>query len=316
MEVKLWGVRGSLPTPMTSEQLRHKILQILANLPESIRHDPTQLKNYFETTSPNLLRVLGGNTACVEIRADKKILILDMGSGIKNLGKALMRATPPKTRLELHILVSHTHWDHIMGFPFFTPAYLPSVTLNFYHCHPNLRERLEMQQDYRFFPVRLDQMAAQKNFIQLEHNGEFTLGNIIIKNIPLNHPGGSFAYRIEYEGKSVVYATDSEFKKVDSQSNQNFLQFFHNADLLIFDAQYTFEEAIHKEDWGHSSALIALEMAVRAGVKHLILFHHDPDRTDEEIEEMLERALDYRDLSYPNSQLKIELAIEGTVIKL
>jgi ribonuclease BN (tRNA processing enzyme) len=114
----------------------------------------------------------------------------------------------------------------------------------------------------------------------------------------------------------VVYATDSEFKKVDTQSIQHFLQFFQNADLLIFDAQYTFEEAIHKEDWGHSSALIAVEMALRAGVRHLILFHHDPDRTDEEIEEMLERALDYRNLSYPDSTLKIELAIEGSVIKL
>jgi phosphoribosyl 1,2-cyclic phosphodiesterase len=316
MEVKLWGVRGSLPTPMTFEQVRNKILRILTNLPDAICQDPTQLRHYFETISAEQMMVLGGNTACIEIKADNKILILDMGSGIKNLGKALMRATSPKTHLDLHILISHTHWDHIMGFPFFTPAYLPSVTINFYHCHPNLRERLEMQQDYRFFPVGLDQMASRKNFIQLEHHGEFPLGNIVIKNTPLNHPGGSFAYRIEYEGKSVVYATDSEFKKVDSQSIQHFLQFFQKADLLIFDAQYSFEEAIHKEDWGHSSALIAAEMALRAGVKHLILFHHDPDRTDEEIEEMLERALDYRNLSYPDSKLKIELAIEGSVIKL
>lgn len=311
MEVRLWGVRGSLPTPLTTEQFRGKVEQFIKLLSPGKSYDRDALLALFLKASPEYTGVLGGNTACIEIRADNKILILDMGSGLKNLGKSLMHERQPNAKLELHIFVSHTHWDHIMGFPFFAPAYSPHTTLNFYSCHPHLQERLAIQQDYRFFPVSFEQMPASKKFIQLEHNSTFQLGNISIRNTPLNHPGGSFGFRIECGGKVCVYATDSEFKTPHAASHQASLQLFSGADLLIFDAQYTFEEAIHKEDWGHSSALVAVELAVQAKVKNLLLFHHDPDRSDAEIYSMLERARDFLTLSYPEAEMQLDLAREG-----
>lgn len=316
MQIGFWGVRGSIPTPLTSEQLKAKFLRLIPKIPPEIQQNPTELEKFLATLPPFETGLLGGNTACVEVRADNKILIFDMGSGIKNLGNHLLKASPNRQKLELHIFLSHTHWDHILGFPFFTPAYYPNTTLNFYSCHPNLKQRLEEQQDFRFFPVSLDHMAARKNFIQLEHRANLKLGNIHISTMPLNHPGGSFGFRVEHEGKVMVYATDSEYKNLDQHSTKENIAFFKDADLLIFDAQYTFEEAIHKEDWGHSSALVGVELAVQAGVKRLVLFHHDPDRSDFEIEEILQKSIDFKNITYPNSNLTVSLATEDLRISL
>ncbi|MFA4922554.1 MAG: MBL fold metallo-hydrolase, partial [Candidatus Neomarinimicrobiota bacterium] len=223
---------------------------------------------------------------------------------------------PNKNGLDLHIFITHTHWDHIHGFPFFTPAFFPNNKLTFYSPHPNLKERLEVQQDFRFFPVSLEHMPAKKEFVLLEHNSTINLGEVKISNHPLYHPGGSFSYRIEWNGKSIVYATDSEYKNLDRESTKQYIDFFRGADLLIFDAQYTFEEAIHKEDWGHSSALVGVEFAVEAGVKRLALFHHEPERNDFEIQDILKKSIDFKKINFPKQKLDIFLAMEGLEIYL
>jgi len=316
MKVKFWGVRGSLPTPPTSEHIREKFIKIIDSLNPEILGKPDQIKKYILGLNNLEAGIIGGNTPCIEIRVDNKILIFDMGSGMKALGNHLIKTKQNKNGLDLHIFISHTHWDHIHGFPFFTPAFSPNNKLTFYSPHPNLKERLEVQQDFRFFPVALEHMSAQKKFVLLQHNSSIELGKIKIFNSPLYHPGGSFGYRIECEGKSVVYATDSEYKNLDRESTKQYIDFFCNADLLIFDAQYTFEEAIHKEDWGHSSALVGIEFAVEAGVKQLALFHHEPDRNDFEIADILKKSLDYKKINFPRQQLNIFLAMEGLEISI
>ncbi|MCK9243814.1 MAG: MBL fold metallo-hydrolase [Candidatus Marinimicrobia bacterium] len=316
MKIKFWGVRGSLPTPPTAEHIRDKFIRIIDTLPPAILAKPDEIKKYILGLSNIEAGLIGGNTPCIEIRASDKILIFDMGSGIKALGNYLVKNEPNKNGLDLHIFITHTHWDHIHGFPFFTPAFFPNNKLTFYSPHPNLKERLEVQQDFRFFPVSLEHMPAKKEFVLLEHNSTINLGEVKISNHPLYHPGGSFSYRIEWNGKSIVYATDSEYKNLDRESTKQYIDFFRGADLLIFDAQYTFEEAIHKEDWGHSSALVGVEFAVEAGVKRLALFHHEPERNDFEIQDILKKSIDFKKINFPKQKLDIFLAMEGLEIYL
>lgn len=316
MIVKFWGVRGSIPTPNTTEHIKDKIRNILKELSLSSISSPLKIEEYLNNQSVINTGVVGGNTSCVELRVDSKLFIFDMGSGIKRLGNYLVKKEQNKNGLEIHIFLSHTHWDHIMGFPFFIPAFFPSNKIFFYSPHPNLKERMEVQQDFRFFPVSLNHMSAKKEFIQLEHNSEIQIGNVKIKNIPLYHPGGSFGYRVEHNDKIFVYATDSEYKDLSKDSTKHNLEFFKDADLLVFDAQYTFEEAVHKEDWGHSSALVGIDFSIQAGIKKLALFHHEPDRDDYEIYDILKKSLNYKKINYPNSKLEVFLATEGLEIEL
>jgi len=315
MKIKFWGVRGSIPTPSTSAQIKKKIRRVVHQLYDKKITDRHAADSYIDGLSSIEAGLIGGNTACIEIRADDQLIILDMGSGIKRLGNYILKHDQTAEGLDVHIFITHTHWDHILGFPFFAPAFLPNNRLHFYSGHPNLKERLETQQDFRFFPVALHHMGASKEFIQLKHHSSTDIGKVKISNYPLHHPGGSFGYRIEHEGKTIAYATDSEYKDLNKSSMKKPLELFKNADLIIFDAQYTFEEAIHKEDWGHSSALIGIDIAIQANVKRLALFHHEPERDDFEIEDILKKSIDYKNINYPTSNIDIFLAEEGLEIK-
>ena len=316
MKIKFWGVRGSIPTPPTSDQIRKKISKFIHHCLAQKIKDLTEVNRLLETSSAADTGLIGGNTSCVELRADHKIIIFDMGSGIKNLGNYIIKHDQNANGLELHIFISHTHWDHIHGFPFFTPAFFPNTKIYFYSGHPNLKERLEIQQDPHFFPVALDHMAAKKEFVQLKPKSSIQIGNITIHNYPLYHPGGSYSYRVEHQGKVFAYATDSEYKDLSLENTAKYIKFFKDADLLTFDAQYTFEESIHKEDWGHSSALVGIDFAIQAKVRQLALFHHEPERDDFEIEEIVAKSIEYRKINYPNKDLKIFPATEGMEIQL
>jgi len=163
MKVKFWGVRGSIPTPPTSNHIRDKFIKIIDNLPPAVLSSPSEIKKHILGLSNLDAGIIGGNTSCIEIRADNKILIFDMGSGLKALGNYLVKNEQNKKGLELHIFLTHTHWDHILGFPFFTPAFFPNNKITFYSPHPNLKERLEIQQDFRFFPVSLEHMPSKSS---------------------------------------------------------------------------------------------------------------------------------------------------------
>lgn len=311
MEIKFWGVRGSIPTPPSVEQINQKIRDILEKAAVSNISTREKREKFIQQFSYLETGVIGGNTACVEVRANNKLIIFDMGSGLVRLGNALMKQENFNDGLDIHIFVSHTHWDHILGFPMFKPAFYAQNRITFYSVHPNLEERMKLQQDFRFFPVSLDHMASQKKFIQLKQDEVFDLEGVKITNTLQYHPGDSYGYRVDYGGKSLVYATDSEYKNISNEFGQKHVEFFRDADLLIFDAMYTFEEAIHKEDWGHSSALVGIDLSVKANVKNLALFHHEPDNDDPTVLSMLHRSLNYKKINYPKSPMDVFLAYEG-----
>ena len=257
--VKFWGTRGSIATPG----------------PETIRY--------------------GGNTACVEVRCGEDIIIFDCGTGIRELGIDLAKEYAERN-LEVHLFVSHTHWDHIQGFPFFQPAYRAGNRVNIYSLHSpdrSLERLFTGQMDGNYFPVTLDDLMARLHFEEL--SGDVHIGDVKISHMHLNHPGLALSFKMESKGRSLVYMTDHEpyhkllgesphTKKLDAEIDA----FAKNADLLIREAQYTDEEYLVKRGWGHSSTSDAATSAVNSAVKRLVLFHHDPMHDDQQVDAMVE----------------------------
>jgi phosphoribosyl 1,2-cyclic phosphodiesterase len=222
----------------------------------------------------------GGNTTSIKItKDDGRIAIIDAGSGIRNLGKDLIKEG--FNQKDLFVVFTHFHWDHIQGFPFFDLAYNPNLDINIVALGQqreinNLEGIFKGQMKAEYFPVPLERMGAKFNFMQMSQN-ELEINNTSIKVIKQNHPGGSFGYRIEDKGKVLVICTDIEHGDF---VNTEIVEFCKNADLLIHDAQYTSEELDSHKGWGHSSYEQAIEVAEKAGVNKLALTHHDPDHND------------------------------------
>ncbi|MFO0660181.1 MAG: MBL fold metallo-hydrolase [Polyangiaceae bacterium] len=256
MNINFWGVRGSIPTPG----------------PETA--------------------AVGGNTSCVEVRCGSTRIILDAGSGIRKLGNQMMSEGLP---IETTLLLSHVHWDHIQGLPFFTPAYIPSTHLTI-AGGPNgvmsLRETLVHQMTAPVFPVRLDELGCRLDVHEMKPGEAFHVGPVRVLSTKGNHPGGVMVYRLESGGRSVVYATDVEhYSCVD----QNLVNLARGADVLIYDSMYTPEEYAGERGrsrvgWGHSTFAAGAALALAAGVSKLVLFHHDPAHDDAAVNEIERRA--------------------------
>jgi CheY-like chemotaxis protein/phosphoribosyl 1,2-cyclic phosphodiesterase len=293
MRIRFWGTRGSLAKPG----------------PSTVRY--------------------GGNTSCVEVRAaDGTLIVLDCGTGAHELGQALL-ATGERP-LRGHLLITHTHWDHIQGFPFFAPLFDPG---NEWHVYApqglgqRLEETLAGQMAYTYFPVNLVQLGATIHYHELAE-GSFKLGSVGVTTRFLNHPGLAMGYRLEAEGVSMVYATDHEphsrhrGEAPDAKGeippvhreDQRHVEFLAGADLVIHDAQYTLEEYPGKVTWGHTPAEWAVDFACAAGARHLALFHHDPLRTDEALDRLLETCRQRAKAA--GGGLEVIAAAEGEVIEL
>ncbi|MFN7131332.1 MAG: MBL fold metallo-hydrolase [Myxococcales bacterium] len=234
---------------------------------------------------------VGGNTSCVEVRTKETSIFLDAGTGLRSAGERLLGRMP----LETTILLSHLHWDHIQGLPFFTPLYVPGNRLNIV-SGPNgvmpLEQALSRQMCAPFFPVEFQEVLPQVKVGEHRPGASFQVGECTVKLARLNHPDPVYGYRIELGGRSVVYATDTEhFACVDPMLRR----LAEGADVLIYDAQYTPEEyrgdnGRPRVGWGHSTYEAAAELAKAAGVKQLVLFHHDPTRHDAAVAELEEKA--------------------------
>jgi phosphoribosyl 1,2-cyclic phosphodiesterase len=234
---------------------------------------------------------VGGNTSCVEVMCGSERIILDAGTGLRKLGDRMMA----EGATEATMLLSHQHWDHIQGIPFFVPAYVPTTKLRVYggvNGVMSLEETLAHQMTAPVFPVRLDELAAQIELRDVRSGHAFMVGGAQVRAVKVNHPGGCFAYRIDYESHSVVYATDTEhYACVDPALRA----LAAGADVLIYDSQYTPEEyrgdaGRSKVGWGHSTYVAGAELAKSAGVGQYILFHHDPSRTDAKVAEIEAKA--------------------------
>ncbi len=318
MEVKFWGTRGSIPVWLNSLEIRAKIHSVLEKAVNKGLEPGDDIDDYLDREIPFCERgTYGTNTSCVEIGDEDAFILCDAGTGIRSFGEHIMRLKPEKRPKEFHIFLSHLHWDHIQGFPFFIPALIPGNKVTLYGCHPDIEKAFRLQQSAPYFPLEFDRLGSETHFETLSPERTTEIAGFRVTPKQQNHPGMSFGYRFERAGKTVVYATDAEHKKEIEQGFSPFAAFFHQADLLIFDAQYTYAEACTvKEDWGHSNNVVAVEIALRAGVKHLVLFHQDPARSDAELDSLLDDTRKLAGLLGEKQDLKVTVAWDGLIVNI
>ncbi|RME99420.1 MAG: STAS domain-containing protein, partial [Chloroflexi bacterium] len=272
------------------------------------------IDTYLNRLSPLAVGTAGGNTPCIEIQSGPDLFIIDAGTGIRDLGHHLMNGPCGHGEGVIHLFFSHPHWDHIQGFPFFRPAFIPGNKIYIYSVH-DIETALRRQQEFISFPISLDYMQATKIFTRIAPNEVLDFGDLRIRNICNHHPGDAYSFRFEKGNKAFVYASDASYP--DGKDMRPALNFFTDADLLIFDAQFTQRESDEKEDWGHSSSFVGMEMAQQAGVKNLVLFHPDPTYTDDDLQKILEDTLKFQQNQYPGAPpVQVMIAQEGQTFDL
>lgn len=275
--IQFWGVRGSIPVPG----------------PGTVRY--------------------GGNTTCVEIRSGTDLILLDAGTGLRALGKSLLAEFPRKT-LNLNLLISHTHWDHIQGLPFFAPLFESRCRLRIFGiagARSEIAGALNGQMKKPFFPVAFTDLPSQIEIAEIS-GPNFVLGTTSVRALRANHPGLCAGYRLTTPGGEVCFFPDTEPRA--GVADQAFLDFVRAADVLILDSQYDRAEFQRRTGWGHGCVDQSVALALAAGVKKLVLFHHDPDHDDKKIDALLRHARQL--VLRQKGKLLVEAAREGRKLQL
>ncbi|NLT24101.1 MAG: MBL fold metallo-hydrolase [Syntrophorhabdus sp.] len=316
MKVNFLGTRGSLPAAANTLELRRKILGALKSLKGERFASEDDIRGFVEKVVPfSLAGHYGTNTPCVEITGERGRVICDAGTGIRDLSRRLGIApgTGPGGRV-FHIVLSHLHWDHIQGFPFFMPLYVEGNRIVVYGGHSDMEAALDYQRRHANVPLPV---KADMSFKRLEPGGQYEIAGFQVEVISQNHPGDSYGYRFEAGGKSVVYSTDSEHLEEGSADERRFMEFFRDADLVIIDAQYPLLDAFSvKENWGHSNNIVAVELGAKAGVRRLVLFHNEPTVDDLALETFLNDTRRYLKIYDPQSTMTADLAYDGMEIEI
>jgi phosphoribosyl 1,2-cyclic phosphodiesterase len=316
--VRFWGTRGSLPVALTVADIRAKVTAALRGASGRTFASEDELAAYVGTLPPEITGTFGGHTSCVEIETGGPDYVLcDLGSGVRPFGQKALARHGPSSPQTYHVFMSHVHWDHIMGFPFFTPAYIPGNRIRIYGVHDCLEGALRRQHGAPSFPVDFDALGADIEFVRLEAGQTHEVAGLSVTPMLQRHAGDSYGYRFAADGKAVVYSTDSEHALVDLEETRRFVDFFRDADLVIFDAMYSLADAISvKADWGHSSNIVGVELCQMAGVGELCLFHHEPVHSDVAIARVLSEARRFEEISRKGRPLRVTAAYDGMEIAL
>jgi len=261
----------------------------------------------------------GGASPCVEIEAgEEAFVICDLGSGLRELGVSAARRCAEGHPRVYHVFLSHMHWDHIMGFPYFGPAHDPGATIVIHSGHPDAKQALRRQQEEISFPVPFDALKARIEFEVHKPWVPFRAAGLDVSLVRQSHAHESFGYRFERRGKAVVYSTDSEHKPENMEAEGVFEGFFEKADLVICDTMYSLGETVSlKQDSGHSSNIVAVDLCHDAGAKRLALFHHEPSYSDADIQRMFEDTLRYEEMVRADRpKLEVVCAYDGLELEV
>jgi phosphoribosyl 1,2-cyclic phosphodiesterase len=317
--IRFWGTRGSLPAPLNTAGLRRKLTRALLDAAGRDLDTEEKVRRYLDEGLDFAASLtFGGNTSCVEIdHGGTEYVLCDLGSGAREFSLAAMARSRPDVPLVFHVFLSHLHWDHIQGLPFFVPTYIRGARLRLYGCHPGLEAAIRRQHGAPSFPVEFEQLAAAIEFVQLTPGETREVAGLRVTPKLQFHSGDSYAYRFERDSHSVVYSTDSEHKLDNSAAVEAFTAFFRDADLVIFDAMYSLADAFSiKEDWGHSSNVVGVELCQLAGVKHLVLFHHEPAYDDDKLTAIWRETQRLEELTRGAWPLRITAAYDGLEIRI
>lgn len=316
MKATIWGCRGSLPVAMSAATVRDKVKSALRTANGRSFRDDVELERFVTEELPwPVANSYGGNSSCVQIdTGSEEYVLCDLGSGLREFGAAAIARHGPGKPQIYNIFLSHIHWDHIMGFPFFPASYIPGNKIRIYSCHPDPKLAFTRQQSAPCFPVDFSVLAADIEFIAMQPGKPVQVAGATVRAIKQYHEGDSFGYRFEKDGKAIIYSTDSEHKQDNPEAAALFADFFRRADLVIFDAQYSLAETVSlKEDWGHSSNVAGVELCHMAQAKHLLLYHHEPAFNDEALHRIFLETIRYEQLARPDGQppLKVSSAFDG-----
>ena len=320
MLVRFWGTRGSLPVAPTADVIQRKIAQALVAANGRTFMDEADADRFVDTElSFAAGGTYGGATPCVEIEGGSgAYFICDLGSGLRSFGLDSMKRNGAGHARTYNVFLSHLHWDHIMGFPFFVPAFDPSATIRIHAGHPDAEQALRRQQEEISFPVPFDWLKADIRFVQLTPGEPCEVDGITIETKLQHHSHGSYGYRFtDGDGRTVIYSTDSEHKLEKMAVEAAFIHFFREADLVICDTMYSLADSVSmKEDWGHSSNIVAVDLCHEARAKRLALFHHEPTYTDEDIERMHQETIRYEELTREGPPLEVICSYDGLELRI
>ena len=322
MRLRFWGTRGSLPVALTWRDLRERLALALVQGNGRGLDTIEKAAAFVEhELDPGLAQTFGGHSPCVEFiprgaAPHPEYFVCDMGSGARAFGEHVLarQAGAPAT---INILMSHTHWDHIMGFPFFGPAYRKGCRIRIYGCHDTLEKAFRLQQDPPCFPVPFSALGASIEFVHLAPGRAQQISGVEVTPHRQDHSGDSYGFRISAGGRTFVYSTDSEHRLDQPAARADFIAFFREADAVIFDAMYSLAESISvKADWGHSSNVIGVELCQLARAKRLVLFHHEPANDDRVLARILQETRRLEELTRDGERLEIVGAYDGLEMEL
>jgi len=332
-EVVFWGCRGSLPVALCAADVARKISDALVLANGRHFHNREAAEDFVRLLPFNTGSTFGGNSSCVEVVTDgPEHVICDMGTGARPLGQAkIERYGQPRPQV-YHVFISHLHWDHLMGFPFFAPMYIAGNHIIVHGCHERMEEAIRLQIRAPCFPVDYSDLDVTMEFDCMLPGKTVNIAGLEVTPKLQPHIGDSYGYRFEGGGKCVVYSTDAEYPMDSGDLRREFTDFFSQADLVIFDAMYSLAEVTSKrQNWGHSCNIIGAEICIAAAVRRMALFHHEPSHDDTQLYRLLEETRRFVNLAVQREQerssdtlpsacapetLQVISAHDGLVVKL
>lgn len=293
MKIKLWGVRGSLPTPLFPEDIRDRARTLIL---ESIQRGCKTLSDvdqFLQGKPVAQLGGFGGNTSCVEVRTDRGGVIIDAGSGIRAYGQELLSGPLGKGKGEVHIFFTHFHWDHLIGLMFFVPIFIPGNKIHFYAVQPETEHVIRTLFRKPNFPVPYENLGATLIYHKLEPRLPINLFDLQLTPYQLDHPDPCWGFKIQHRNKVFSYCVDTECTRTSVEALGPDLPLYQGVDVMVFDAQYTILEAAERINWGHAAASFGLDLAMREGVKKVYFVHHDPAASDQRVGEAEQQTRGY-----------------------
>jgi phosphoribosyl 1,2-cyclic phosphodiesterase len=322
MKIKFWGTRGSLPaSPQPIEWSTH-FESLLRSFFSTGHRDSSHINKYLQSLEVTQLGGYGSATTCVEIETAAGQLIIDGGSGVRALSEKIMSGVSGRPRGPFHIYMTHFHWDHVIGLPFFSPHFLPGVNIHYYAVQEDLEKLVRGIFAKPYFPVPYEALPSKIHFHVIAPRKPLAIDDMVITPYKLDHPDACWGVKVEHAGKTYAHCVDTEGTRVSRDDLGLDLPLYQNIDLMYFDAQYTFPELAEKANWGHSASQIGLDIAFRESIKKVLFAHHDPGASTQMIEDIKRQTREYfswRSQSESNDkQFKVEwdFAHEGLEVIL
>lgn len=293
LSIQFWGVRGSIPSAPNPIVWKSHIGAILTEYIDSFAKTKISVPDFLHQKAVPQLAGYGAATTCVEVVSERSRLIIDGGSGIRSLSEQIMRGNHGTMKGPHHILMTHFHWDHVIGLPFFSPHFVPGAEIHYYAVQNELPDLIRGIFQKPYFPVPYDRLPSKIHFHILEPRVKFAIADMEITPYKLDHPDPCWGYRISSGGKSYAHCVDTEGTRVSAEDLGADLPLYQNVDLMYFDAQYTLPELAEKANWGHSAAQVGLDIAMREKIKYVLFAHHDPGASLDDVNNLKQQTTEY-----------------------